>query len=59
VVLLDAQPIHNQLRSTGWSTRRPGNLERGYVRIADMVTRQPWDDNLPVQVYRGDSVDAR
>ena len=27
-----------------------GEFERGYVRVADMVTRQPWADDVPVQV---------
>jgi hypothetical protein len=28
------------------------------VNVADMVTRQPWDDGVPVHVYRNDRVDA-
>jgi hypothetical protein len=27
-----------------------GEFERGIVKVADMVTRQPWADDVPVQV---------
>nr|WP_260860514.1 DUF3556 domain-containing protein [Mycobacterium tilburgii] len=27
-----------------------GEFERGVVKVADMVTRQPWSDDVPVQV---------
>jgi hypothetical protein len=27
-----------------------GEFERGVVQVADMVTRQPWADDLPVRV---------
>jgi uncharacterized protein YwbE len=30
-----------------------GEFERGSVRVADMVTRQPWADDLPVQLLSG------
>ena len=26
-----------------------GDFESGYVKVVDMVTRQPWDDNVPVR----------
>ena len=35
-----------------------GEFERGYVNVADMVTRQPWDDTVPVQVTWSKSVTA-
>ena len=53
VVLLDAQPIHRQTQQYRLVDAATGEFERGYVRVADMVTRQPWDDDLPVQVYGG------
>ena len=28
--------------------RATGEFERGHVRVVDMVTRQPWADDLPV-----------
>jgi hypothetical protein len=27
-----------------------GEFERGVVRVADMVVRQPWADDVPVEV---------
>lgn len=50
VVLLDAQPIHRQTQAYRLVDAATGEFERGYVRVADMVTRQPWADDLPVQV---------
>jgi hypothetical protein len=35
-----------------------GEFESGYVKVADMVTRQPWDDDVPVYVYERDRADA-
>ena len=37
---------------TGLSTRSPGS-SRGWVDVADMVVRQPWDDDVPVHVESG------
>ncbi|CAM3302761.1 hypothetical protein BST27_26055 [Mycobacterium intermedium] len=48
VVLLDAQPIHRQIQRYRLVDAATGEFERGYVRVADMVTRQPWDDEVPV-----------
>jgi hypothetical protein len=50
VVLLDAQPIQTQTQQYRLVDAATGEFERGYVRVADMVTRQPWDDDLPVHV---------
>ncbi|MDM2643525.1 DUF3556 domain-containing protein [Mycobacteroides abscessus] len=50
VVLLDAQPIHRQTQQYRLVDAATGEFESGYVRVADMVNRQPWDDELPVQV---------
>jgi len=50
VVLLDAQPIHRQTQQYRLVDAATGEFERGYVRVADMVTRQPWADDVPVQV---------
>jgi hypothetical protein len=58
VVLLDAQPIHRQTQQYRLVDAATGEFESGYVKVADMVTRQPWDDNVPVHVYRSDHVDA-
>lgn len=50
VVLLDAQPIHQQRQAYRLVDAATGEFERGYVRVADMVTRQPWADDVPVHV---------
>ncbi|WP_163757392.1 DUF3556 domain-containing protein [Mycobacterium botniense] len=58
VVLLDAQPIHRQTQEYRLVDAATGEFERGYVRVADMVTRQPWEDDLPVHVLSTSAVDA-
>ncbi|HTZ14018.1 MAG TPA: DUF3556 domain-containing protein [Mycobacterium sp.] len=50
VVMLDAQPIHNQTQQYRLVDAATGEFERGYVRVADMVIRQPWADDVPVHV---------
>lgn len=50
VVLLDGQPIHHQTQQYRLVDAATGEFERGYVRVSDMVTRQPWADDVPVQV---------
>lgn len=57
VVLLDAQPIHRQRQQYRLVDAATGEFESGYVEVADMVTRQPWDDDLPVHVLRGSGAD--
>lgn len=53
VVLLDAQPIHKQTQSYRLVDAATGEFERGTVNVADMVTRQPWADDVPVHVLEG------
>lgn len=50
VVLLDAQPLHRQTQRYRLVDAATGEFERGSVRVADMVVRQPWDDDVPVTV---------
>ncbi len=50
VVMLDAQPIHRQTQHYRLVDAATGEFERGYVHVADMVTRQPWADDIPVHV---------
>jgi hypothetical protein len=50
VVLLDAQPIQRQTQHYRLVDAATGEFERGYVNVADMVVRQPWDDDVPVHV---------
>jgi hypothetical protein len=59
VVLLDAQPIHRQTQQYRLVDAATGEFERGYVTVADMVTRQPWDDTVPVHVYESQGMDSR
>ncbi|OBF89583.1 hypothetical protein A5790_18865 [Mycobacterium sp. 852002-51152_SCH6134967] len=59
VVLIDGQPIHRQTQQYRLVDAATGEFERGYIRVADMVTRQPWDDTVPVHVtWQKDSADA-
>ena len=55
VVMLDAQPIHKQRQEYRLVDAATWEFERGYVNVADMVTRQPWDDTVPVHVDRADA----
>ncbi|ALG84209.1 DUF3556 domain-containing protein [Gordonia phthalatica] len=50
IVLLDAQPIHHQTQQYRLVDPAIGEFERGFVRVADLVDRQPWDDDVPVTV---------
>lgn len=52
VVLLDAQPLHRQTQRYRLVDAATGEFERGWVEVADMVVRQPWDDDVPVHVER-------
>jgi Transmembrane protein of unknown function (DUF3556) len=58
VVMLDAQPIHKQTQQYRLVDAATGEFERGYVRVADMVTRQPWADDVPVRLLSAPSVGA-
>ncbi|MEU9805768.1 DUF3556 domain-containing protein [Mycobacterium sp. NPDC050853] len=51
IVLLDAQPIHRQTQQYRLVDAATGEFESGYVRVSDMVNRQPWDDELPVHIH--------
>ena len=50
VLILDAQPIHRQTQQYRLVDAATGEFECGYVEVAEMVTRQPWDDTVPVHV---------
>jgi hypothetical protein len=51
IVLLDAQPIHKQTQEYRLVDAATGEFERGVVKVADMVIRQPWADDVPVAVH--------
>jgi hypothetical protein len=55
VVMLDAQPIHRQTQQYRLVDAATGEFEHGYVQVADMVTRQPWADDVPVHVHSATS----
>jgi Transmembrane protein of unknown function (DUF3556) len=61
VVMLDAQPIHRQTQQYRLVDAATGEFERGHVRVPDMVTRQPWADDVPVHVSgdRAEGLDSR
>ncbi|MCX8556505.1 DUF3556 domain-containing protein [Mycolicibacterium mucogenicum] len=48
IVMLDAQPIHQQTQQYRLVDAATGEFESGYVKVGDMVSRQPWDDDVPV-----------
>jgi len=50
VVILDAQPIHKQTQEYRLVDAVTGEFERGYCDVHDMVTTQPWADDIPVHV---------
>jgi Transmembrane protein of unknown function (DUF3556) len=58
VLMLDAQPIHKQQQEYRLVDAATGEFERGVVLVADMVTRQPWDDTVPVRVTWSRAVTA-
>jgi hypothetical protein len=56
IVTLESQPAHSQRQRYRIYDAATGLLEEGYVRVADMVARQPWLDataTLPVEVIGG------
>jgi Transmembrane protein of unknown function (DUF3556) len=56
IVMLDAQPIHRQTQEYRLVDAATGEFERGLVKVADMVTRQPWADDVPVRLYDATTV---
>jgi hypothetical protein len=53
VITLEAQPAHVQRQRYRIFDASTGLIEEGYVRVADMIERQPWLDasgTIPVEV---------
>jgi hypothetical protein len=53
VIILEGQPIHRHWQAYRIVDAKTGELERGYVDVAEMLARQPWfepGDTLPVRV---------
>jgi Transmembrane protein of unknown function (DUF3556) len=56
VIMIESQPAHVQRQHYRIYDAASGLVEEGYVRVADMVTRQPWldeDGAFPVEVTGG------
>jgi hypothetical protein len=56
VVMIESQPAHVQSQHYRIHDAAEGLIEEGYVRVADMVQRQPWLDEtgaFPVEVIPG------
>lgn len=53
VIILEGQPIHRHWQAYRIVDAKTGELERGYVDVADMLARQPWapaGDTFPVRL---------
>jgi hypothetical protein len=56
VILMEGQPAHKQEQHYRIVDAATGVIEEGVVKVADMITRQPWPDEgevLPIQVTSG------
>ena len=51
IAMLDAQPIHRQTQQYRLIDAATGEFERGVIQVADLVSRQPWADDVPVHVH--------
>ena len=50
VAILESQPFHRGTQEYRIVDPAVGQLERGHVRVADLIVRQPTDDDLPLIV---------
>ncbi|MCV7300760.1 DUF3556 domain-containing protein [Mycobacterium barrassiae] len=50
VIIIDGQPIHRQRQQYRLVDAATGEFERGTFDVADLVVRQPWEDDVPVTV---------
>ena len=48
--MLDAQPIRPPRQQYQRIDAAAGVLEEGYVAVSDMLARQPWTADFPVEV---------
>jgi len=51
VVYIESQPIHIPRQQYRVVDLALGELERGYVEVADMLSSQPWLDHGPIPVH--------
>lgn len=57
VLILDGQAIHHQWQQYRIVDAATGELERGTFRVADVVSRQPWEHDVPITVISKGSGD--
>jgi hypothetical protein len=50
ILILDGQAIHHQWQEYRIVDAATGEIERGTFRIIDVVTRQPWEHDVPISV---------
>ncbi|BBX03849.1 hypothetical protein BST36_02700 [Mycolicibacterium moriokaense] len=50
IIIIDGQPIHRQRQQYRLVDAATGEFERGTFDVADLVVRQPWEDDVPVTV---------
>ena len=50
VVILESQPFHRSTQAYRLVDAATGEIERGYVEVEDLVSRQPTDHDVPVHV---------
>ncbi len=53
VIIIDGQPIQRQRQEYRLVDAATGEFERGTFDVADLVVRQPWQDDVPVRVISG------
>ncbi|HEV7757176.1 MAG TPA: DUF3556 domain-containing protein [Mycobacteriales bacterium] len=50
VIMLESQPMHRQRQEYRLVDAVTGEFERGYVSVTDMLSRQAWAGEIPVDV---------
>lgn len=51
VVYIESQPVHNLRQRYRVYDLAVGEIERGYIDVADMITAQPWLEDGPIRVH--------
>lgn len=59
IIMIDGQPIHRQRQRYRLFDAATGEFERGTFEIADLIDRQPWEDDVPITVTAATAVDRR
>lgn len=59
IIMIDGQPIHRQRQQYRLVDAATGEFERGTFGIADLIDRQPWEDDVPITVTAATAVDGR